>query len=176
MSLGFDPKYVNPGTIKPHLGVWREASEIDSRLTLISRALDTGDLVLPISPADFVRWADRINLKLPIKMRRAVGALAKPSDNDDGALRQENDRLKKELDHYKIADRDTHPRELRSLQIILAAVAHCKYGFDPAADRNSATARIVNDIQLIGQNLDKDTVLTHLRRAFRDLEIPLPGV
>lgn len=179
LSLGFEPKYVNPGTIKPYLEVSSEACEVDRRSMLISRALDTGELAHQFSPADFVRWADRINLELPMKLLEAVTqmvALAKLSGNDDGDLREENERLKRELEQYKIANRDPHPRERRSLQIILAAVAYSKYGFDPAADRNSAIARIMSDIQLIGQNLDRDTVLTHLRRAFDDLDISLPGV
>jgi hypothetical protein len=179
LSLGFDPKYVNPGTIKPYLEVSSDAYEVDRRSMLIFRALDTGDLARPFRPAEFVRWADRINLELPFELRDAVtqmAALAKPSGNDDGDLRQENERLKRELEQCKMANRDPHPRELRSLQRMVAAMAYSKYGFDPAAARNSAITQIVTDIQLIGQDLDKDTVLTHLRRAFRDLEISLPIV
>jgi hypothetical protein len=177
LSLGFEPKYVNPGTIKPYLEVSSDACEVERRSMLISRALDTGELALQFSPADFVRWADRINLKLPKKLREAVtqmAALAKPSGNDGGDLRQEIDQLKRELEQCKAANRETHPRERRSLQIMLAGMAYGKYGFHPAAARNPAITQIVTDIQLIGQNLDKDTVLTHLRCAFDDLDIS-PG-
>jgi hypothetical protein len=179
LSLGFEPKYVNPGTIKPYLEVSSDACEVDRRSMLISRALDKGELAQQFSPADFVRWADRINLELPMKLLDAVtqmAALAKPSGNDDGDLRQEIDRLERELEQCKAANRDTHPRERRSLQIMLASMAYHKYGFDPAAARSPAITLIISDIQLIGQNLDKDTVLTHLRRAFDELDISLPGV
>jgi hypothetical protein len=145
LSLGFDPKYVNPGTLKPYLEVSSDAREVDRRSMLISRALDKGELGLQFSPADFVRWADRINLELPMKLREAVtqmAALAKSSGNDDGNLREENDRLKRELEQCKMANRDPHPRERRSLQIMLAGMATVSTGSIPSRRGTQRSRRL----------------------------------
>ena len=56
---------------------------------------------------------------------------------------------------------------------MVAGMAAGQYGFNPSAERSSATKAIVDDIELLGLSIDKDTVLTHLRGAFRDLDIKL---
>ena len=86
-------------------------------------------------------------------------------------LGTENARLKIELEQYKIANKAADPRERRSLQKIIAGMASGKYGFTLCAPKHSATKEIVTDIELLGLSIDKDTVLKHLRDAFRDLEI-----
>ena len=56
---------------------------------------------------------------------------------------------------------------------MVAGMASRQYGYRPNAERNSATKAIVDDIERLGLSIDKDTVLTHLRAAFRELEIEL---
>lgn len=178
VSLGYDPMLVNSDTIKPYIEARSEAKAFDRLLMLISRAVDKGTLGLKFSPPDFVDWADRINIELPRELRDAVAELAplpNAPDIEVGQLRQENTQLKIELEQYKVANKDPHPRERRSLHLIVAAMAHAKYGFDPRARKTPASAKIVTDIELLGLAIDEDTVLTHLRNAFRDLGIGLPN-
>lgn len=177
LSLGYEPTVVNLDTIKLYQATGSQAKAFAQRLMLIFRAVEKGTLGPQFSPPDFVDWAARIRLDLPRELRDAVAALApvvQASDNDLGQLRQEIARLEIELAQYKIANKDPHPRERTSLQKMVAAMAYAKYGFDPRAPKNPATKKIVTDIGLLGQSIDEDTVLTHLRTAFRDLDIALP--
>jgi hypothetical protein len=176
LSLGYEPRFVNPNTVEPYLRTSHEAEVFDRRLMLIGRALDADALKQGFSPADFITWADRISLELPKELRDAVatiGASDKTLHDQTDELRKQNVRLKIELEQCKAANEEPHPRERRSLQIIVAGMASGKYGFNPSAERNSATKAIVDDVALLGRSIDKDTVLTHLRGAFRDLGIKL---
>ena len=177
LSLGYDPRLVNSDTIKLYLETWPEAKTFDQTLMLISRAVDKGTLGPQFSPLDFVGWAARIKLDLPRELRDAVAELASvanASDNELDQLRQENAQIKIRLAQFEVANKDPHPRELRSLQMMVAAMAYAKYGFDPRAQKNPATKKIVTDIELLEQSIDADTVLKHLRNAFHDLDIALP--
>jgi len=174
LSLGYAPAFVNSCTLKPYLGASNEADEFVRRLMLVSRAIKAGLLNPLFSPSDFVNWADGIAIPLPKGLRNAVatiGALYKSSENEADELRQQIARLKEELEQCRAANREAHPRERRSLQILVAGMAAGQYGFNPAAVRSSATTEIVGDVELLGLSIDKDTVLTHLRRAFHDLDI-----
>ena len=178
LSLGYDPKLVNSDTIKPYIEARSEAKAFDRQLMLISRAVDKGTLGQKFSPPDFVDWAARIKMELPRELRDAVAELAplpNAPDIEVGQLRRENAQLKIELTQCKSANKDPHPRERTSLQIMVAVMAHTKYGFDPDAEKNPAIKKIVTDIELLDQSLHVDTVLTHLRNAFRDLGIVLPN-
>ena len=177
LSLGYDPRLVNADTIKPFRETWSDAKAFEQRLVLISRAIEIGPLGPQFSPFDFVGWAARIKLDLPRELRDAVAELASvanASDNELDQLRQENAQIKIRLAQFEVANKDPHPRERTSLQKMVAAMAYAKYGFDPRAPKNPATKKIVTDIGLLGQSIDEDTVLTHLRTAFRDLDIALP--
>jgi hypothetical protein len=176
LSLGYAPRFVNPSTVKPYLHTSPEAEEFDLRSMLIRRALDTGALKQRFSPAEFITWADRISVELPKELRDAVatiGASDKTSHEEADELRKQNALLKTELEQCKAANKDPHPRERRSIQIMVAGMASGRYGFKPSAERSLATKAIVDDIALLGLSIDKDTVLTHLRGAFRDLGIKL---
>ena len=177
LSLGYDPRLVNPDTIKLYQATGSQAKAFAQRLMLISRAVDKGTLGPQFSPLDFVNWAAGIKLDLPRELRDAVAELASvahSSVNDLGQLHQEIARLEIELAQCKVANKDAHPRERRSLQKMVAAMAYAKYGFDPRAQKNPATKKIVTDIALLGQSIDEDTVLKHLRIAFDGLDIALP--
>ncbi len=168
---------MNSDTIKPYAEARSEAKAFDRQLMLISRAVDKGTLGQQFSPSDFVDWADRIKMELPRELRDAVAELAplpNVPDIEVGQLRQENEQLKIELTQYKIANKDPHPRERRSLQLMVAAMAYAGYEYDPRAKKTPATAKIVTDIELLGLSIHEDTVLTHLRTAFRDLGIEMP--
>ena len=177
LSLGYEPKFVNSDTIKPYVETRSEAKAFYRRLIVVSRAVDKGTLGRFFSPSDFVDWAKRIKIELPRELRDAVAELAPLPNVPDielGQLRQEIAELKIELAQCKKANNDPHPREKRSLQIMAAVMAHTNYGFDPDAQKNPALKKIVTDIELLGQSLHADTVLTHLRSAFRDQDIALP--
>ena len=172
LSLGYAPRFVNPNTVKPYLQTSPEAEEFDLRSMLIRRALDTDALKQQFSPTDFITWADRICLELPKELRDAVetiGASDKTSHEEADELRKQNALLKIELEQCKAANKDPHPRERRSLQIMVAGMASGRYGFNPSAERSLATKVIVDDIERLGLSIDKDTVLTHLRAAFREI-------
>jgi hypothetical protein len=176
LSLGYAPRFVNPSTVKPYLQTSPEAEELDRRSMLICRALDTDVLKQRFSPADFITWADRIRLEVPKELRDAVaiiGAADKTSHDEADELRKQNALLKIELEQCKAANKDPHPRERRSLQIMVVGMASGQYGFNPRAERSLATKAIVDDIERLGLSIDKDTVLTHLRCAFRDLDVKL---
>jgi hypothetical protein len=154
-----------------------EAQEFERQLMLVSRAVETGGLKHQFSPTEFVAWADRINLELPEVLTAAIAKICISPNVYDGEvdeLRKQNALLKLELDRCKAATKDPHPRERRSLQSMVAGMAAARYGFNPSMHRSSATKAIANDIELLGLSIDKDTVLTHLRNAFSDLDIRLP--
>lgn len=177
LSLGYAPLFVNSCTVKPHLGTSIKANEFDQRLMLILRALDVGALKPQFSPREFVIWADHVGLPLPKKLRDAIGAIGisdVTSETKIDELQRQIAVLKMELEQCKAANREAHPRERRSLQILVAGMAAGPYRFNPKADRNSATAAIVGDIERLGLSMDKDTVLTHLRCAFDELDIAPP--
>jgi hypothetical protein len=174
LSLGYAPEFVNSSTVKPYLGASNRADEFGRRLMLVSRAVEAGLLKPLFSPCDFVNWADGIAIPLPNEFRNAVatiGALFKRSENETAELRLQLVRLKEELEQCKTANKEAHPRERRSLQILVAGMAAGRYRFDPGAVRSSATAAIVGDVERLGLTIDKDTVLTHVRRAYHDLDI-----
>jgi hypothetical protein len=156
-------------TVKPHLDSSFKALEFGRRSMLISRAVDTSELMRQFSPPEFVAWADGKNLKLPKKLQEAVARV-----RGVNKIPCEVDELRRQLEECKAACKDTHPRELQSLLRILAGMAAGRYNFNPKADRTSATKAIVDDIERLGLSIDKDTVLKYLRRAFNDLEIDLP--
>ena len=142
---------------------------------LVSRAVETGALKHQFGPAEFVVWAKRINLELPDELTAAIARICIDASNDEvDELREQNALLKLELERFKAATKDPNPRERRSLQSMVAGMASGRYGFNPIADRNSATKTIVDDIERLGLSIDKDTVLTHLRRAYHDLDLGLP--
>ena len=176
ISLGYEPRFINADTVRPYLQSSPDADAFERRLMVVTRAIEMHTFPQRFGPIDFFRWATTIELQLPPALVEAFTKLPSvrqkaPSELD--ALRTENATLKRELEASRTANRDLRPRERRSLQIMIAGMA-TKYGFDPNADRNSAVANIVGDIQLIGLSIDKDTVLTHLRSAHSDLEIQLP--
>src|SRR5262249_40239290 len=124
--------------------------------------------------AEFVAWAQRINLELPDALTAALAKICvsqNASIDEVDELREQNALLKLELERCKAAP---NPRERRSLQSMIAGMASGRYGFNPTADRTSATKTIVDDIERLGLSIDKDTVLTHLRRAYQDLDLGLP--
>lgn len=176
ISLGFEPRYINTDTVKPYLKSSLDADAFDRRLLNVTRAIEKGTLPVLFGPIEFFRWATGNELQLPAALVEAITrllSLRQPEAPELAALRVEIANLKRELERATTADRDLRPRERRSFQVMIAGMA-TKYGFDPNADRNSAVANIVGDIQLIGLSIDKDTVLTHLRSAHSDLEIQLP--
>jgi hypothetical protein len=176
LSLGYAPRFVNPDTIKPYLESSTEAQEFGGRLMLISRALDAGTLKQRFSPHEFVAWAGRIGLKLPMGLSDVIARIcaSEVSNDEVNELRSQNASLKIELEQCMAANKGLHPRERRSLHIIVAGMATGRYAFTPNANRNLATKAIVDDIERLGLLIDKDTVLTHLRSAFRELDIQLP--
>jgi len=165
LSLGYAPKVVNLDTVRPYLQSSSKAQEFDSRLMLISRALEMGALSQQFRPHEFVAWADGI-IKLPKRLRNAV---AKIPDAHKGHC--EAGELRKQRDQCKAANEDPSPRELHSLLKIIAGMALGRYGFNPKADRNSATQAIVDDVERLGLSIDNDTVLQHLRRICSELGI-----
>ena len=176
ISLGFEPRYINADTVKPYLKSSLDADAFDRRLLSVTRAIEKGTLPELFGPIEFFRWATGNDLQLPTALVEGITRLPSLRQREApelAALRIENANLQRKLDCAASADRDLRPRERKSLQIMIAGMA-TKYGFDPNADRNSAVANIVRDIELIGLSIDKDTVLTHLRSAHSDLEIQLP--
>jgi hypothetical protein len=142
LSLGYSPRFVNPDTVKPYLESSSEAQEFERRLMLVSRAVETGALKHQFSPAEFVAWAKRINLELPDALTAALAKICishNASNDEVDELREQNALLKLELERFKAATKDPSPRERRSLQSMVAGMASGRYGFNPIADRNSAT-------------------------------------
>lgn len=174
--LGFEPRYINPDTVKPYLKSSLDADAFDRRLMLVTRAIEKGTLPVLFGPIEFFRWATGNDVQLPAALVEAIKKLPsarQPETPEHSALRAENEKLKRELEAAKTAGRDLRPRERKSFQTMIAGMA-TKYGFNPNADRNSAVANIVLDIELLGLSIDKNTVLTQLRKAYRDQEIQLP--
>jgi len=169
LSLGYAPRIANSATVKPYFESSYEAEEFDRRSILIERAIKVNALKESFSPSEFITWANGRDLDLPEELRDAV-AMIRASDN---ALQDEVDELRKQISLLKneleLVKKDPNPRQLRSLQIMVAAMASRKYHFNPSAERNSATKAIFDDIALLGLSIDKDTVLTHLRAAFREI-------
>ena len=177
ISLGFEPRFVNTETLKPYLQSSQQAEDFDRRLMKIVRAIEKGTLTELFGPIEFFRWATGNDLQLPPDMVEAITtlpSLRQPEPPELEALRVENEILKRELETSKAANRDLRPRELRSLQIMVAAMAK-KFGFDPNASRTSAVAEIVRAAELIGCSIDPHTVLTHLLNAYRDQGIQRPA-
>lgn len=176
LSLTYLPRFVNSDTVKPFLETEPEAAEYARRMVLILRAIDINGLKQQFSPAEFIYWAESLGLRLPRQLRTAVAAVrgaGGASQNEAEELRRQNELLKTELQQCRAANKEPHVRERRSLQTMIAAMSAGRYGFKPISQRNSATSEIVSDIELLGLSLDKDTVLSHLRRAFADLDISL---
>ena len=46
LSLGYDLTFVNANTIEPYVEMWSDAKAIEKRLTLISRAVEIGQVVI----------------------------------------------------------------------------------------------------------------------------------
>jgi hypothetical protein len=175
LSLGYEPKFVNPSTIEPYLQLSDIADEFARRLMLISRAITAKQLEQWFSAADFIDWAERLGIGLPNALREAVATMA-PQDRrstprDMEELRHENAVLRTELEQVKAANKDPSAKERRSLHILVATMASRHYDFSPFASRNIATKAIVDDASLLGLSIDKDTVLHHLRQAYRALGI-----
>lgn len=60
----------------------------------------------------------------------------------------------------------------RSMLQLIIGMAMARYGYDPAAKKNTAVAEIAKDLELLGIPLDQDTVRAYLQKAAPFLQRP----
>ncbi|MFM9942893.1 MAG: hypothetical protein ACKVP7_25765 [Hyphomicrobiaceae bacterium] len=149
---------MNIGTIAPYQRdeFGRKFSE---RHSLLIRAVQAADLQHPLRPSLVSAWADQINLPLPTELREAIAAIELKRGSQ---LRNERP-LAPDNSYANPAAID--PREHRTLQIMIAAMATYAYGYKQGALRQTSTAKIVAAVQHIGLTIDEGTVLKHIRES-----------
>ena len=88
--------------------------------------------------------------------------------------REENNRLRAQCESLttRVAELEgqatpENPKSIASLYRIIVGIVEKHYRFQPEAKKNSATARIVDDVARTGHSISDETVLKHLRLAYR---------
>ena len=88
------------------------------------------------------------------------------------AASNERDALKRELEELRSTQekkKDLSTRERSTVKRLIIGMAIKGYGYNPKADRNSATKEIANDLEYLGIFLDVDTVRKWLKESAEEL-------
>jgi hypothetical protein len=183
-ALGKDPEKVNPLTLAafPYASTSPFCKNFEQSLKIINRAIIIGELSKPILPAAFISWAD--DRQFPVHAQLIAAVLA--SGTSITTWRTRHETLQGEFAEYRL-EAEAQVRDLRlqlengptsastdvrrvvakdeNKDIVIAAMAVKKYGYDPKRTRSNVVAQILQDISALGQSMDDATVRNMLRAA-----------
>jgi hypothetical protein len=144
---------------------------------VLATAVDAGELSNPGKPSDVLAWADRYRIIYPDELREVLdfarsGAVGDRADSEQlsnrvAELQDEIAGLKRELAVAGEADRpqSAQTKRMKSLLLIVGAIARDRYRYRPADLKSSAPANIVAAVERCGQSITDDTVRRILREA-----------
>ena len=183
LSLGKNPEVVNPESLKstifplsPFVRQYQQLSKLANRAVLSQMLFD------PVYPSIFVKWVKENDISFPEELYEKV--MARRGNYVDWKKMYE-DLLEKnnknvELANEMIAERDQqindlsaltqqskplHTKEKETLLKLVIGMAVKGYGHDPKASRTSTVGEIKSDLDLLGINLDEDTIRKWLRES-----------
>jgi hypothetical protein len=146
-------------------------------LSLAERARRDGQLPWPVTPSNFILWAEGVGLSFDSAWHEAVAgradipASASPKDlaisaHDETGAR-EDATYNSDLSGNETSNRSEmlHPKVRTSLLKLVIGMAIGGYGFNPRSARNDATKDISSDLERSGVPLDRDTILRWLREG-----------
>lgn len=179
LTLGYDPngftadklsslKRKDPTLYKKYTNVY---SIIEGHISL-HLPVHTYRLVKTVSPLDFVNWEQNMQLGFPEDLREMVYQFHRVPNYKDLSekLKEEKDQLKKELSNLQqkldtVPSIEEDPRKIKSLEIMVGAMARGKYSYDSTYQRSNAPKAIAAEITLQGQRLSEDTVRKYLQSS-----------
>lgn len=131
----------------------------------ISRAKDARELTDPVSPKEFIAWADTNGVSIPPWFKQNVD---QGQATDPKGLYETSHQLSavtSELEGLKVPDRPVGGKERNTFLKLVLGMALRGYGYDPHASRSPKAKEIAEDLAELGIPLDEDTVRTKLREA-----------
>ena len=150
LSLNIRPETATTASDRRRL---KAKDEFERRLTFAHRAVSAGQLSSPLSPDEFLDWAEKTGFPFPEDWRVAV-----PEDEPLAAQYAAFAPLSQTPEIPKEAQNPLAKKERDSLLKLVIGMAIKGYIYDPKAARNSAPTEIANDLALLGIPLDPDTV------------------
>ena len=136
---------------------------------LALRAKSFNQLYDPVLPGIFLAWARRNDIGVPpelVKQVEARGVVIADWKDAYDKIKIEYDRLNEKLSEN---NNELHNVERDSLLKIILGMAIAKYGYDVAANQNTATGgnagSISSDLDLHGLSLEPDTVRKYIKEA-----------
>ena len=139
---------------------------------MVLREEKAGNLSNTVLPGDFVSWAERTGVDLPVGLKKAVRAAVHRIEDresiiaENASLRAEVQNLKAELE---ASGGSLKPRELESLMKLILGMAKAKFNYDPTVSRSPAAGNISKALASRDVRLDQDTVRKWLREACESL-------
>ena len=155
LSLGRDPDAVNPTAVKAlrrkaleELGQTTDfLSKYFDRMKHLEKAIAAKHLKDPLTPNEFIKWAQARDLKLPSELTGRAG-----------------NKTNSEVDADYM-----HPRKLHVLYSLLIAIAakHDKNikDYDPNKHGSTVPSKVSHELELAGVGVGKKTIQTHLTAA-----------
>jgi hypothetical protein len=121
LSFDKDPRFVNWPNIGPHVNDSPFADRYSQLRLIVLRAENAGDLSNRVLPGDFVSWAEKTGVDLPVGLKNAVRAAVQRIEDRESiisegeSLRAEVQNLKAELEAERSSGESLQPSERKSL-------------------------------------------------------------
>ena len=170
LSLGKNPDWVSWDALKQYAGHSAFAELYRKRLDLTRRAIAASKLREPILPAQYVSWAQHLELDLPERLfaftDRCNANLGAEVCGSDAEL----EKAKAELADCRQKMKDPNRRRLASYQRLVLILAAIHYGYRTGSIRQEAAVKIAAMSGSGELEISDGTVLSVLREAAADLE------
>ena len=177
LSLGYDPSDPN---LKANIRRDRKSllGELESRILAATRAVAAQQISEECAPNKAIEWMDKYKISYPDALKAAVDEFYPITKRErvhslvTGQLMRQIAVLRKDLAEAQNAlshlDEKISPKLRSSYEIIIAAMAHAKYGHDPAKKRTETSTKIAGDIAVLGLELTPPVISAHIKDAFRN--------
>lgn len=169
LALGLDPDR----NLLDESGNGTIPAALEKTRRVLQRAFEGGAFPSPIqiAPSEFLSWLKSNRIEAP---KPLLDAAAKQG-GDVKDWRAECERLKVQLhaaqaNSTKSKDRTTPVPSAKTLYTIILGIAHGRYGFNPTAARNRATAELKREIENVGLTIDEESILNALRTTAEELD------
>jgi hypothetical protein len=179
LSFNKSPEQVNWQKVKDLVQLSSFALQYSRRRELMTRAAALSQFSDPVSPTDFVAWAEGIGLPISADLKAAVKARSSElpdwkalranleatiaeRDETIRTMRSEIEQLKLQIASAASAEPGLGTRERNTLVRLVIGMAIGGYAYDPKRNRSGVPAEISNDLESKGLGLDLKTIRKYL--------------